>query len=99
MLTIATYLVNALAIYLGVGLVFAIAFVWKGVGKIDPAAVEGTIGFRLLILPGSIALWPLLARRWLYGEGPPVERNAHRDSARTDPACPPPGELEREDGR
>lgn len=82
MLTTATWLVNALAIYAAVGLVFAIAFVWKGAGKIDPAAVEGTIGFRLLIVPGTIALWPILARRWLRGEGPPEECNAHRDAAR-----------------
>ena len=58
MLTLATLLVNILMIYLGVGIVFAIAFVWKGVGEIDPAAKDGTIGFRLLILPGTAALWP-----------------------------------------
>ncbi len=81
MLTLATWLVNALAVYATVGLVFAIAFVWKGAGKIDPAVASGTIGFRLLILPGTVALWPILARRWLHGEGPPVERNAHRDAS------------------
>ena len=82
MLTMATWLVNALAVYAAVGFIFAIAFVWKGVGKIDPAAAEGTIGFRLLIIPGTIALWPILARRWLHLQGPPEERNAHRDAAR-----------------
>ena len=82
MLTIATWLVNVLSVYAVIGLVFAIAFVWKGVGKIDPAAVQGTIGFRILIIPGVAALWPILARRWLRGEGPPEERNAHRDATR-----------------
>ena len=82
MMTMATWLVNILTIYAAVGFVFAIAFVWKGVGKIDPAAAEGTIGFRLLIIPGTIALWPILARRWLQLQGPPEERNAHRDAAR-----------------
>ena len=82
MLTAATWLVNIVAIYLAVGIVFAIAFVWKGVGKIDPSAVEGTLGFRLLILPGAAALWPILARRWLAAEGPPEESNPHRDAAR-----------------
>ena len=82
MLTVATWLVNILAIYAAVGVVFAFAFVWKGVGKIDPAAARGTIGFRLLIIPGTVALWPILARRWLRGEGPPEERTAHRDAAR-----------------
>ncbi len=82
MLTAATWLVSLVAIYLGVGLVFAIAFVWKGVGRIDPSAAEGTFGFRLLIIPGTAALWPILARRWLAGEGPPAESNPHRDAAR-----------------
>ena len=84
MLTAATWLVNILGIYLGVGLVFAVAFVWRGVGTIDPAARGGTAGFRLLIIPGAAALWPILARRWLRGEGPPVERNPHRCAARRD---------------
>ena len=82
MLTAATWWINVLGIYLGVGLVFAIAFVWKGVGRVDPAAKEGTLGFRLLILPGVAALWPILARRWLAGEGPPAEHNPHRAAAK-----------------
>ena len=82
MLTIVTWLVNVLSVYAVIGLLFAIAFVWKGVGKIDPAAVQGTVGFRILIIPGVAALWPIMARRWLHGEAPPEERNAHRDAAR-----------------
>lgn len=82
MLTTATWLVNILGVYLGVGIVFAIAFVWKGAGRVDPSAKEGSLGFRLLILPGTAALWPILARRWLAGEGPPEEQNPHRSAAR-----------------
>ena len=68
--------------YLGVGLVFAIPFVLVGAGRIDPAARHGTWGFRLLILPGAAALWPLLAWRWVTSTGsPPVEGNAHRRAA------------------
>lgn len=82
MLTAATWLVNLALIYLAVGVIFAIAFVIRGVGKVDPAAQGGTIGFRLLILPGTAALWPILARRWLAGQGPPEEDNPHRCAAR-----------------
>ncbi len=82
MLTAATWLVNIATIYVGVGLLFAIIFVWKGVGKIDPSATGGTFGFRLLIIPGTVALWPILARRWLASEGPPEECNAHRVASR-----------------
>ncbi len=81
--TVAIFIVRAVGAYLAVGLLFAVPFVVAGAGRIDPAARKGTIGFRLLILPGSIALWPVLAWRWLRGiEAPPEERNAHRDAAR-----------------
>ena len=36
----------------------------------------------LLIIPGTMALWPLLLRRWLRGvRSPPEECNAHRRAA------------------
>ena len=79
---IAARIVEAITLYLGLGVLFAGPFVIFGVGRIDPAAREGTWGFRLLILPGTIALWPLVAFRWLRARGvPPRERNAHRDAA------------------
>ncbi|MGH7702390.1 MAG: hypothetical protein ACREMO_04815 [Gemmatimonadales bacterium] len=69
--------------YLGVGAVFALLFVWRGVHRIDPVAEHASFGFRLMILPGAAALWPLLLRRWAAGGGaPPMERNAHRDATR-----------------
>ncbi len=80
--TIATWLVTALSVYAGLGLLFAGAFVVRGAARIDPQAVGASWGFRLAILPGVIALWPLLARRWAKGRPPPEERNAHRDLAR-----------------
>jgi len=50
--------------YAGIGLAFAIAFVLRGVWRLDPVARGAPIGFRLLILPGAVALWPVLLRRW-----------------------------------
>jgi hypothetical protein len=47
------------------GLLFAVAFVTLGVGHVDPAARRAPPGFRLLIFPGSLALWPLLLRKWM----------------------------------
>ena len=73
-------------IYLALGLVFAIAFALRGVDAIDPTARDSTRGFRLVIVPGAIALWPLLLRRWLVAGPRPTERNAHRDAAREDDA-------------
>mgnify|MGYP006908261177 FL=1 len=80
--TLAATLVTLGAVYALVGVVFALIFVWRGVGVIDPAAREGTWGFRLLILPGCVAFWPLLLGRWRRRQPPPEERNAHRDLAR-----------------
>ncbi len=79
---VATVIVTALGLYLLLGVLFALPFVARGVGRIDPLAREGSVGFRILIFPGTVALWPLLVRRWLRGESPPQEHNPHRDRAR-----------------
>jgi hypothetical protein len=78
---LASAIVLVAEVYLALGLLFALAFTCFGVGRIDPAARGSGIGFRLLIVPGSTMLWPLLLRRWLRREQPPRERNAHRDAA------------------
>ena len=51
--------------YLAAGLLFGVAFVTVGVARIDPAARGTSAAFRLLILPGSVALWPALAVVWV----------------------------------
>lgn len=52
-------------VYLAIGVVFAPLFAWRGANVIDQAAAGSTWGFRLMILPGAAALWPILLRRWL----------------------------------
>ena len=70
-------------IYLLVGLLFVPFFVIIGAGRIDPAVQQSTWGFRLIIMPGVIALWPLLLLRLLRGvRHPPTENNAHRGAAK-----------------
>ena len=66
----AASLLLPLAIYLACGVVFAIPFVLAGVQRIDPHAAHGSWGFRLLIFPGVVALWPLLMSRWLKAVRP-----------------------------
>ena len=82
---IAAWVVRGLAVYGAVGVVFALFFVFAGVHRIDSVARESTWGFRVMILPGSVALWPLLLKRWLRRESPPAERNAHRSAAKDEP--------------
>jgi hypothetical protein len=73
----------SLAAYLASGVLFAFPFVLTGVKRIDRHATHGSWGFRILIFPGTIFLWPLLAKRWLFGASePPEERNSHRNAAR-----------------
>ncbi len=82
-LLVATWLVRLLGMYLLLGVAFALYFVTRGVAKVDHSAQEATLGFRLLIFPGTVALWPLLLRRVLRGTGtPPEERTPHREAAR-----------------
>jgi hypothetical protein len=79
---IASAILIMLGIYLACGFLFAVPFAFWGVQKIDPHAAPGSWGFRLLIIPGTMALWPLLVLRWCPGiHTPPEESNAHRRAA------------------
>lgn len=81
--TVASWLVTLAGVYLLIGVGIAVPFVVRGVNRIDASAAQGSWGFRLLIFPGSVALWPFVVRRWRRGGPPPAERNAHRDAARS----------------
>jgi len=61
---IASLIISVVAIYFSVGLVFAIAFAVRGVERVDSAARGSSIAFRVTILPGTVALWPVLLMKW-----------------------------------
>ena len=72
--------VFALATYVGLGLIFAVPFVWVGVQRLDREARETKLGFRLLILPGAAVFWPMFLYRWSRGFAvPPLENDPHDD--------------------
>jgi hypothetical protein len=75
-------MVTTATVYLAIGAVVAPVIAFFGVRRIDPAAREGTRGFRFLIMPGIAMLWPLMVIRVLRGGSPLEEHNAHRDAAR-----------------
>jgi hypothetical protein len=52
-------------VYLAIGFVFMIPFIIRGANKIDEGAHGGSVGFRIIIIPGVIIFWPLLLRKWL----------------------------------
>jgi hypothetical protein len=58
-------------IYLATGVIVAVPFVVFGIGRVDPAAKAAPWTFRALVLPGVVALWPLLAQRWLRSKARP----------------------------
>ena len=62
---------GALGIYGMVGAAFALAFVARGVDRIDPAAKGMPLAARLLLIPGAAALWPLLLAKWQRHRGRP----------------------------
>jgi len=51
-------------LYAVAGALFGLLFVWRGIERVDPVSRDAAWTFRLLILPGVAALWPLLAVRW-----------------------------------
>ncbi|MEM8954883.1 MAG: hypothetical protein AAGD22_12085 [Verrucomicrobiota bacterium] len=72
-------LLAVFGVYLGLGFLFGVGFAFFGGAKaVDEAAAEGTWGFKILIVPGAAAFWPILLKRWVKGEGKPVESSAHR---------------------
>lgn len=52
-------------VYVVAGFVFAIAFVTRGITRIDEAAQGPGWGFRVIIFPGTILFWPVLLKKWL----------------------------------
>ncbi len=82
--TIAKVIVYPLVVYACLGLVFAVPFVWLGVHRLDSDAQGSGIGFRLLILPGVAAFWPMFFYRLMRGiVEPPIEKNPHRLSGKS----------------
>jgi hypothetical protein len=79
----ATWLVRVFYAYFAVGVVLLPWWHWRGLARLDSAAGAGPWGFRLLISPGLIALWPWLLARGFTGSGhPPTESNRHRALAK-----------------
>ena len=72
-MTVVEWFVNALVAYAALGLVFGLAFVALGVSRVDPVARGSGLGFRVIVLPGAVALWPVLLKQWIRaswaGEG------------------------------
>lgn len=54
----------AIASYFMAGIAFVLVFLRYGLVRLDPAASGAPLLMRMLIVPGCVAFWPLLAMRW-----------------------------------
>ena len=72
-------LLLGITVYSAAGFVFAMAFVVRGVERVDPAARGAGWGFRVMIVPGVAALWPWMLMKWARAmrSARPVDEGAH----------------------
>ncbi len=70
----AELLVLVLGVYVLIGLLVGLIYVFGGAGRIDPAAKGKGLPFRvrLLILPGVMGLWPIMLTKLFVQKEPPV---------------------------
>lgn len=64
MLNMVQVILIIVLIYLLLGVLFVIPFLMKGLSKVDEGAHGGTIGFKIIIIPGVIVFWPVLLSKW-----------------------------------
>lgn len=64
-MAVANLLITLVGAYVAMGVMFAIAFVARGITRVDPGAKGSTTGFKVIVFPGTVALWPLLLARWV----------------------------------
>ena len=61
---LAYVLVLLAGVYLLAGLLFCITILVKGLSNFDPNTRNSGVGFKLLIIPGIVAFWPFLWKKW-----------------------------------
>jgi hypothetical protein len=56
---------QAVALYAVAGIVIAASFLAFGVTRVLPTRGTVTLGARIVLFPGAVALWPYVLVRWL----------------------------------
>jgi len=65
---VASILYYGFAFYFGVGVAVGVAFVLFGASRALANPMPVSTGARILLLPGSILLWPVVLGRWLQSK-------------------------------
>jgi hypothetical protein len=68
-------LIIIVLIYLLLGVFFVVPFLLKGLTKIDKGAHGGTIGFKIIIIPGVIVFWPILLNKWIKANATEAQKH------------------------
>lgn len=63
--TIITIFLSGLGIYLVLGVIFSILFLWKGISKVDDGTKESGVFLKVLLFPGMCFFWVLFLSKWL----------------------------------
>lgn len=64
-MTWAQWVLLTIGVYGVCGAVFCVAFLLRGIFRADPSARGSHPAFFLLIVPGVVALWPVMLIAWL----------------------------------
>lgn len=65
--TIVSILLMAAGVYLLIGIAFYFPFIKKGVHTFDDGVKDAPVFMKILIFPGTVALWPILLKKWRRG--------------------------------
>ena len=56
---------RAVGAYAFGGVLFAIIYLSFALRRVDPGAAESPLRVKILLVPGVVALWPILLLQWL----------------------------------
>jgi len=77
-MTWAHWVLGVAAAYVAAGAFFAALFLARGILRTDPGAKGSHPAFFVLIIPGLIALWPVMLRVWMRATiAPPAPGASH----------------------
>lgn len=62
-MAIISGIISAFYIYLLLGTLFGLWFIFKGAKLLDGGMEHASLATKLLLLPGAIGLWPILLRK------------------------------------
>ena len=76
-MNLAQIILFVVLVYALIGLAVALAFVCRGITRVDAAANGSSKAFRALILPGAAALWPMILREWRHVNRKETPHDSH----------------------